>query len=556
MAYTRQADRIWIVNVGDLKPLEIPINHFMDLAYDTPAWDYDSVPAWSEAWATREFGADFASNISSVVDRYGLYANRRKYELIDPTVYSVINYNEAEAVLAQWAALAADAQAIYDKLDAASQPAFFEMVLQPALGGQIVNQVHIGAAKNIHYVEQKRNAANDIAMDVIASFKDDATLTQQYHDLLDGKWNHMLDQTHFGYDYWQQPMRNALPPLGFVQDLQTSAAGNLAVGVEASNATVSGDDVYHALSSETLALPPMDPYGPKTRWIDIFSRGTEACSWFIATPSYVTASPSSGTTGGTNGTDIRIYLSVDWSAAPLSTTALLNITTPCGWGSFSAPHVQLPISNTAVPSSFTGFVESDLHIAIEAEHASCNSSSDTASFLTIPNLGRTLSGVLLQPVTAPSQDTNSGPVLEYDIYTFNPTKLANLTLYLSPSLNNLSPSRPLRYAVAFDESTPQIVQPVIEIPTALAGADLPEGWAGAVADGVWGLSSGKSTTTTHDLTSTGAHTLKIWLLEPGLVLQKVVLDLGGVRTSYLGPPESFLVGRDTVGEYGGLDFRG
>jgi hypothetical protein len=194
LAYAREATRIWILNVGDLKPLEIPINHFMDLAYDTPLWGSDSVPTWLNLWATREFGAQHSNAITSVVDRYGMYANRRKFELIDPTVYSVLDYNEADAILAQWAQLASDTQAIYIALDEAYQPAFYEMVLQPVLGGQVIQQIYIGAAKNEQYTEQKRNSANTVATAVLNAFTLDHTLTQRYHDLLGGKWNHILDR--------------------------------------------------------------------------------------------------------------------------------------------------------------------------------------------------------------------------------------------------------------------------------------------------------------------------------------------------------------------------
>src|SRR4051794_35397070 len=131
LASARQANRIWMLNVGDLKPLEIPINHFLDLAYSTPTWGYNSVPTWLTLWATREFGAEFAANISSIVDRYGMYAARRKYENIDMTVYSYINYNEADTILEQWGQLATEAQAVYDQLDDAWKPAFYEMILQP-----------------------------------------------------------------------------------------------------------------------------------------------------------------------------------------------------------------------------------------------------------------------------------------------------------------------------------------------------------------------------------------------------------------------------------------
>lgn len=194
LAYARQADRIWILNVGDLKPLEIPINHFLDLAYDTPKWGYDSAPTWLNLWATREFGAEHASAISSILDRYGMYAARRKYELLDASFYSVLNYNEADAVLNQWQTLADDAQSVYDALGHAWKAAFYEMILQPVLGGQVVQQIYIGAAKNAVYTLQKRNSANDEAAGVLSAFKQDAKLTKRYHELLDGKWNHMLDR--------------------------------------------------------------------------------------------------------------------------------------------------------------------------------------------------------------------------------------------------------------------------------------------------------------------------------------------------------------------------
>lgn len=187
LAYARKADRIWIVNVGDLKPLEVPINHFLDLAYDISKWGYGSVPRWLELWATREFGTHEAAQIASLTDRYGVLAARRKYEVLSPSVYSVINYDEANAILAEWAELAKDAQSIYDRLDPIAQIAFFEMVLHPALAGYTVYQIHIGAAVNQLYVAQRRTSANKEAQSVLKSFSQDANITQMYHNLLKGK---------------------------------------------------------------------------------------------------------------------------------------------------------------------------------------------------------------------------------------------------------------------------------------------------------------------------------------------------------------------------------
>ena len=195
LARSRGADRIWVVNVGDLKPLELPLSHFLDMAYDADKWDIDSTGEWLEAWAAREFGSEApAADIANVVTRYGMYAARRKYELLEPHVYSVINYNEAEAVLAQWEELHQDASAIYEQLGEEYQPAFFQTVLHPVTAGEIVHKINIGAARNALYANQKRNAANDALFEGIELLYEDANLTVEWDEMLDGKWARMLDR--------------------------------------------------------------------------------------------------------------------------------------------------------------------------------------------------------------------------------------------------------------------------------------------------------------------------------------------------------------------------
>jgi hypothetical protein len=355
-------------------------------------------------------------------------------------------------------------------------------------------------------------------------------------------------------------MRNTAPPLTFVQELEAALPGNIGIGVEASNATVSGDDVFHANSGNTLAVPTMEQYGPKTRWIDIFARGLAGCQWTL-TPSanYVLLSQSTGFTGGNNGSDTRVYISIDWTKAPTapnSTTVNIAVSSSCGaaWGAYPAPNIQVPVVSRSVPTTFTsGFVESDGHVSIEAEHASRNTSVNGVSYMVLQSYGRTRSGVTMMPVLSQSQPAGTGPVLEYDIFTFTNTSVANVTLLLSPSLNQQGAARPLKYGIAFDSETPQTLQFVGNY----TGTNMPAGWGGAVSDAVWGLTaSGKTTTTKHNLSVAGKHTLKVWCVEPGVVIQKIIVDLGGVRTSYLGPPESFLVGSDQVGSYEGTNFAG
>lgn len=200
LAYAHGADRIWMVNVGDLKPLELPLSHFLDMAYDTARWRVDNVQEWLSAWAAREFGDGAASDVADIMTRYGMYASRRKFELVEPDVYSVINYHEADAVLGQWAALERDARAVYDALEGRYQAAFFEMILHPVLGGHIVHRISVGAAKNALYAGQYRSSANDMVTQVLSDFEADGRLTARWDGVLDGKWARMMD-------------RKRLPPL-------------------------------------------------------------------------------------------------------------------------------------------------------------------------------------------------------------------------------------------------------------------------------------------------------------------------------------------------------
>jgi hypothetical protein len=203
LAVDREADRLWIVNVGDIKPYEIPISHWFDLAYDIDAFDEKSTPEWLAHWAAKTFDSEHAQTISEIMDVYGMLANMRKFELVEPKTYSILNYEEADRILAKWGEIAEKAQSVYDALPAEQQPAFFEMILHPVLAGGNFIDVQVAGARNIIYSGQARNSANRWFQHVIDGMKTDHNLTTRYHSLLNGKWNHMMDQTHLGYQgYW------------------------------------------------------------------------------------------------------------------------------------------------------------------------------------------------------------------------------------------------------------------------------------------------------------------------------------------------------------------
>ncbi len=112
------ADRIWIVNVGHFKGLEFPIEYFMHLAWNTNQWTNQNINEYTRLWAAREFGPTYAEDIADIISKYTQYNGRRKPELLEPTTYSLTNYQEADTVVADFKAITAKAEEIYGKLAA------------------------------------------------------------------------------------------------------------------------------------------------------------------------------------------------------------------------------------------------------------------------------------------------------------------------------------------------------------------------------------------------------------------------------------------------------
>jgi hypothetical protein len=537
---------IWLHHADYIQ--ELPISHFLDLAYDISLWKQSDVPSYLEMWAAREFGRDVAHEVAMLMNNFSIATGRRKFELVDPATFSLIKYNEANRLLDEWKMMQDIAETIMDGLPAATQPAFFEIVYHPITAGYVFYDIMISSAKNDLYARQGRNVANSIADHVQDQFKKDRELTEQYNALLDGKWDHMMDQTHIGYEYWQQPMRQRLPGLRYNMPGEKSSAGAMGISVEGSNATVPGDDNFHALSTSLLTMAPFSPYGASSQWIEIYSMGPNAFEFNIsANGSFVQFTERTGRITPDGTSDRRIHASFDWNLCPEgSGMVLVNISSTVAnfthvredtqYGTqYSMPQLMLPFNNVKVPSNFSNvFVESDGHVSIEMEHYSALTSNlSEIHYDILPGLSRTLSGVALFPVTADSQSAPESPGLKYKLYTFtdlgdeSPGNLVNITIVTTPSLNTI-PERPLKYAIQFDEEEIKTVQYVIDQPK---GAN-PVNWETAVANNAW------KTTSNFTYSGPGEHTLRVWALEPGVVLNTAWVDLGGIRASYLGPPES------------------
>jgi hypothetical protein len=125
LAYSYGANRIWIVNVGDLKPMEFPIEYFLNLARHPDRWGKDNLREFTELWAGREFGPEHASEIADIVSKYTQYNGRRKPEQLEPDTYSQVHYREADRVYSEWKSLTERAERVYRQLPDSKRDAFF-----------------------------------------------------------------------------------------------------------------------------------------------------------------------------------------------------------------------------------------------------------------------------------------------------------------------------------------------------------------------------------------------------------------------------------------------
>ena len=512
------ADRIWIVNVGHFKGYEFPIEYLLNLAWNTERWTNHNLDEFTRLWAEREFGPAHAADIADIVSKYTQYNGRRKPELLAPDTYSLVDYQEAEKVVADFNAITARAEKIYGELPEAKRDAFYELVLFPTKASALVNQLYLAAGKNELYARQGRASANDYAAETHALFQADTNLMAYFNQTFaQRKWNHFMDQAHLGYTSWRDPPYNSLRAIELTE-LTVPDAAALGVAVEGSDAVWPG-------TSGEAALPGFDVFNQQRHFIDVFNKGK--------TPFEFTATAGQpwielGETKGTVAKDCRLWVSVDWGKAPKGKAAgTVQLT---GAGGNVTVKVNAFNPTEVTPDSLQGFVGGEGFVSMEAEHYTRKTDAGANSWIRIEGYGQTLSGMRAEAPgdVAGNQPGKDSPCLEYRMYLFD-AGTADVDAIVGPTLN-FAPDRALRYAISFDEQPPQLAT---LIPQGYSAQNGNRNWERTVEDNV------RHSHTTHSIAAPGYHTLKIWMVDPGVVLEKLVVNLGGLKHSYLGPPESY-----------------
>jgi hypothetical protein len=425
LAYSYGVDRIWVVNVGDLKPMEFPISFFLNYAWNPEKIKADDLPNYFTSWAAQQFDEKYAKQIGGLIQKYSQFNARRKPELLSPETYSLTDYDEFQRVVDDYNHLAVKAQIINNLISPEYKDAFYELVLHPIEASANLNALYLAAAKNKFYANEKNPVANLYADSVKYFYEKDSLISYKYnHEIANGKWNHMMDQTHIGYTYWQEPRFNKMPRVTYISD---NSQKDESVKIDVKDKTSKG-------------LIPRNSKG--------------------------------------------------------------NI-----------------------------FYEKNGYVSIEAANYSKATNTKNIQWKVIPGIGKDGDGITTFPVTADEKTlSKNNPCLQYEVYVYDAGNV-KLNAYFSPTLNFENDSLGLQYAISIDNEKPQIIS--------INKDDKNQRiW------GKWVANIIISKSTEHQISQPGKHIIKYWMISPAVVLQKIVLDFGGLKPSYLGPQQTIFTSKN------------
>lgn len=528
-AYDSTADRIWLLNAGDIKSCEFAVEFFLSMAYDIDAFSYGRSASYRAEWLGGILGMEHYDALQSIFDEFYHQAFIRKPEFMGwgyqwatdkhgnerntDTDFSFANYREADRRLAAYARIAGETDRLMEEMPESHKACFYQAVYYPVKACELLNRMVLSGQKNRWYAIQNR-AATGMAADIARSCHDSLrVITDGYNRLLDGKWDHIMTMGQgFASSYFKMPVLR-----------ETELAADPTMGIMAENeGSLNGVSSYHL-------LPAFNTYFRRSHYIDVFNTGKGELSWNAAVDKdWIRLDKVSGKTA----TEERVEVSVDWSSVPAGRNVRGTVTFTDASG--ATEQVLVSVFNPSAPSleEMKGmYVQNDGYISIDAAGYHRKRENDRIKVITIPNLGVENTAIQLGDPMMPKENTRRRdcPLVEYDFYTFEqgsvdvytyvlPTFVLNADRgYAGHEATNLE----TQYGVCIDEG------PVMNPST--SSIEYAQIWYESV------LRNCRVNKTTLHINEPGKHTLKILCGDAGTVVQKIVLDFGGMKRSYLGP---------------------
>lgn len=533
-AYDTTADRLWLLNCGDLKGSEMQVSLFLDMAWDIGRFTADNVVTYPARWLAGIFGEAYYDRLEAMTREHlrlafprkpeymgwGYHWNRFDHncEQLTDTDFSFTNYDEAQRRLEAYRQLGARAEALLHEIGDEARPAFYQLVYYPLRGAELMNRMTLGGQRNRWYARQGRAATNAVRDEVQRCYDSLQVITRGYNSLLGGKWNHMMSMRQ-NYDGVSAYFN--LPHLA-----THDAAGAPRLALQVAGEDVTGARAFHA-------LPAFDNYLRRTYPVEIYNRGGGTLAWTAhASEPWVVLSKSAGKTAD----EERITVGIDWEKAPSGNAVPAQIVFRAGEQS---EKVLVSLFNPTAPSraELRGiYVENNGCVSIPAAGCHRVRENDRIKITAVEDLGIEGPALQLGDPTAPLQIFRSRdvPCAEYDFYAFDAGSVDVYT-YVLPTFP-LHADRDFRIGENTNTDTKYSVQiddGALATPSS-SHVEYAQVWFESV------LRNCAVNKSTLHIDKPGRHTLRIRVGDPGIVLQKIVLDFGGMKRSYLGPQSTLI----------------
>jgi hypothetical protein len=528
-AYTMNARKIWVLNVGDIKPAEYTTQLFMDMAYDiTPFQNSSYSTTHLQQWLSGIFGPGQAAAMKNLFWQYYDLAFERKPEFMGwsqteptrPVQFTAYNHtyygDQAQQRIDSYTALANTVNTLRGQIPAAQKDAFYELVDYPVTCAAWMNKKFLYRDKAYLYAMQGRSSARQYAALSEQAYEEIVQATGYYNSrLANGKWAGMLSMNPRKLPVFEPPVL----PLPVVK-----SAVMWRVTPEAAVDTGSTAD-KHA----PLALPAFNRWSRQQHFMDLYLCQDSTVPYRIETTAdWIRVSSRQGTlTPQGNNSQCRIWVTIDWSRMPqqrlegavLVKSGLLQYTIA----------VKADNAPVAALEGYAGFVAADGYLSVYASHYSNKRDGNVLQWAMVEGLGSggaALEALPLQVATLSGTiDTTSirsNPSVEYDFYTFE-AAAARCSIYTLPTCP-LNKSVDMRYAVSIDEGPLTVLQ--------FKTVGRSEEWKQNV------LGNAAIRTIQVPSLPAGKHRFTIYMIDPGVVLDRLFIDLGTHPSFYGGLPET------------------
>ncbi|MEP3838615.1 MAG: glycosyl hydrolase 115 family protein [Algibacter sp.] len=546
-AYEFQSRDIWILNCGDIKPHEYNIELFLDMAWDMDNFEKSTaVKTHTKAWAAREFGKESASKITNVLFENNRLAYIRRPEFmawsqVEPvtkegeTELTQYHYgDEVSERINSYQNIIDATEHLYDGIAAHRKDAFYQLVYYPVIGASKLNQKWLYSFKNKFTAKQGRQSANRFGVLSKEAFSRIEKETSYYNTKLqNGKWNHIMTMAPRFLPVFAQPATSIV---------QTDEKAKLGLALEGYQMEVN-DEIINSYAD---VLPVFNRYTNSSYFIDVFVEGHGTLNWEAKPKAdWIKLSEDKGVLNTASGqVEKRIWVRIDWDnvpkgenkkEAPLGHDFQLippsfKVNSAIDFiseGKTTTIGVSVYNPKLEVLENYKGFVEDKGYVSINAENFTRKNSGKEAKWELFEGLGYSNKVITALPRTAtPNVNIDDikakSPVLEYDFYTFNFGE-AQVNLQVVPT-HAPHAGIGVRCAVAIDDSDPVIV----DFQT--------QGRSDAWKENV--LKNATVKAAKQIVNKAGPHTLKIWMVDPGVMIDQVLIDLGGWKKSYAFPKET------------------